>query len=242
MTTVPTDDTRRRYFLAACCTLAPAALLAAFVAGPSMAFIDAGATLADVAARPTASVVQAVLLLVSSALFVPVLTAGVHLLRGRGRIVGTIGAALFLAGICGHLMLVTGRLVLVQLSGNGLDAAQRLDVARGMGSGVFGVITVLEMCFDAGLVLLFVGLWRAGAASTPVLLVVLGVAVAAGVLGSNRTAFLIAGTGGLVAGAYLTARMLRTDDRTWRKGVVVPLTARPGEPVPAYPKKTSTSW
>ena len=233
MTTVPNDDTLRRHVLAACCTAAPALLLAAFVAGPSMAFLDAHATLADVAARPTASVVQAVLLLVSSAVFVPVLTAGVHLLRNRGRVVGLVGAAFFLAGICGHLMLVAARLVLVELTNSGLSSGTPLAVTRHVGDGVFGWITPLELCFDAGLVLLFVGLWRAGAASTPILGVVLGVAVAAGILGSNRTAFLVAGTGGLIAGAYLTARMLRTDDRTWRRGTVAPLTARPGEPAVA---------
>jgi hypothetical protein len=233
MTSPTSDDTRRRGFLAACCALAPATLLAAFVAGPSMAFIDAHDVLADVAAGPTASTVQAVLLLVSSALFVPVLTAGVHLLRGRGRVVGAIGAAAFLAGICGHLMLVTARLVLVQLSASTLDAAQRLDVVRGLGTGVFGVITALELCFDAGLVLLFVGLWRAGAVATPILLVVVGVAVAAGVLGTNRISFLVAGAGGLVAGAYLAARMARTDDRTWRAGSVAPLREPAAAAVPA---------
>jgi len=233
MTSPTSDDTRRRRFLAVCCTLAPATLLAAFVAGPSMAFIDARDVLADVTARPTASTVQAVLLLVSSALFVPVLTAGVHLLRGRGRAVGTIGAAAFLAGICGHLMLVTGRLVLVELSGSTLDEPQRLDVARGLGSGVFGVITVLELCFDVGLVLLFVGLWRAGAVAAPILLVVVLVAVAAGVLGTNRISFLVAGAGGLVAGAYLSARMARTDDRTWRAGSVAPLRERAASAIAA---------
>ena len=241
MTTVPTDDARRRVFLAASCTIAPALLLAAFVAGPSMAWIDARAALADVAARPTASVVQAGLLLVSSALFVPVLTAGVHLLRTRGRVVGLVGAAAFLAGICGHLMLVAARLVLVQLAGSGLGAGSLLQVTRHVGDGVFGVITVLELCFDAGLVLLFIGLWRAGAVSAPILLVIVGVAVAAGVLGSNRTAFLLAGTGGLVAGAYLTMRLLRTDDAAWRAGQVAAVRTRIPTQAPVQPKKTSTS-
>ena len=238
MTAPTTEDTRRRRFLAACCTLAPATLLAAFAAGPSMAFIDARETLSDVAARPTASIVQAVLLLVSSALFVPVLTAGVHLLRGPGRVVGTIGAAAFLAGICGHLMLVTGRLVLVSLSGSSLGQAQQLDVTRALGTGVFGLITVLELCFDIGLVLLFVGLWRAGAVGLPILAVIVGVAVAAGVLGTNRISFLVAGAGGLAAGTYLAVRMARSDDASWRAGSVAPLR----EPTaPAQPKKTSTS-
>ena len=239
MTAHTPDDTRRRVFQAACCTLAPAALLAAFLAGPSMAFIDAHETLADVTARPTASTVQAILLLVSSALFVPVLVAGVHLLRGRGRLVGLIGAAFFLAGICGHLMLVTARLALVSLSGSGLDQAQQLDVTRAFGSGVFGSITVLEVCFDIGLVLLFVGLWRAGAVSAPILGVIVAVAVAAGVLGTNQLAFVIAGTGGLVAGGYLTARMARTDDATWRAGSVAPL--REPAVTGAQPKNTSAS-
>jgi hypothetical protein len=206
-----------------------------------MAFIDARATLADIAARPTASVVQALLLLVSSALFVPVLTAGVHLLRTRGRVVGLVGAAAFLAGICGHLMLVAARLVLVRLTDSGLESSQLLGVTRHVGNGVFGYITPLELCFDIGLVLLFVGLWRAGAASTPILLAIIGVAVAAGVLGTNRTAFLVAGTGGLVAGAYLTVRMLRTDDEMWRDGAVAPIAPRPGDRSPDQPKNTSIS-
>jgi hypothetical protein len=239
MTPLPPADPWRRRFPAACCTLAPATLLAAFVAGPSMAFIDARATLRDVTAAPTASTIQAALLLVSSALFVPVLTAGVHLLPGRGRVVGRIGAAAFLAGICGHLMLVTARLVLVRLSVSGLDPAQQLGLTRSLLAPVFGPITVLELCFDAGLVLLFVGLWRAGAVSAPILGVIVGVAVAAGVLGTDRAAFLIAGTGGLVAGAYLSARMIRTDDGTWRAGSVAPL-REPDCPDP-QPKKTSTS-
>jgi hypothetical protein len=90
-------------------------------------------------------------------------------------------------------------------------------------------------------VLLFIGLWRAGTVSAPILLVVVGVAVAAGVLGSDRTAFLVAGTGGLVAGAYLTVRILRTDDATWRAGEVATLRPRISVEPPAQPKKTSTS-
>jgi hypothetical protein len=206
-----------------------------------MAFIDARETLADVAAGPTTSTVQAMLLLVSSALFVPVLIAGVHLLRARGRLVGLIGAAFFLAGICGHLMLVAARLALVSLSGSGLAHGQQLDVTRAFGSGLFGIITVLEFCFDIGLVLLFIGLWRAGAVAAPILAVILGVAVAAGILGTNQLAFVIAGAGGLVAGAYLTVRMARTDDATWRGGSVAPLRERPAPAGSYVPKKTSTS-
>ena len=50
----------------------------------------------------------------------------------------------------------------------------------------------------------------------------------------------MAGTGGLVAGAYLTTRMLRTDDATWRAGEVAALRTRTAEAT-GQPKKTSAS-
>jgi hypothetical protein len=226
------DTSRRRLVVAASCFAAPAALLAAFLVGPSMAYDDPAANLADAAAQRGASVLQAMLLLVSSALFVPVLVGTLNLLRRQGRAVGAIGGVLFLAGICGHLMLVTARLVLVQMTGAGTNSTAMVDLAHRLDHGVFAVVTPLELCFDAGLVLLFVALRLADAVPTWVLGVIVAVAVAAGVLGSTRLAFVLAGAGGLVAGSYVGARIGRTDDDTWAHGS---LSAASGEPSLAEP-------
>lgn len=230
------DVTRRRLVVAASCVLAPASLLAAFLIGPSMAYDNPTTSLADVAADRVASLSQAVVLLISSALFVPVLVGAVHLLRRRGRTVGTIGAMAFLAGICGHLMLVAARLVLVQMTGGGANHAAMIDLAHRLGHGVFSIITPLELCFDAGLVLLFIGLRRATVVPTWVLGIIIAVAVAAGVLGSTKIAFVVAGTGGLVAGGYVAARIVRTDNIDWEAGSVTATTTEshaPHELVPA---------
>jgi len=212
------DTAQRRLLIAASCVLAPAALLAAFLVGPSMAYDNPAATLTDVAAGRATSVAQAMLLLISSALFVPVLIGALNLLRRRGRTVGTLGAIAFLAGICGHLVLVGARLVLVQMAAPGTDRTAMLDLAHRLGHGVFTVITPLELCFDAGLVLMFIGLRRAGAVPTWVLSIIIAVAVAAGVLGSTKAAFVIAGVGGLIAGAYVGVRIARADNAAWTHG------------------------
>ena len=224
----PDDTAQRRLLIAASCVLAPAALLAAFLVGPSMAYDDATASLNDVAAGRAASVGQAMLLLISSALFVPVLIGALNLLRRRGRTVGTIGAIAFLAGICGHLMLVGARLVLVQMAAPGANRTAMVDLAQRLGHGVFTVITPLELCFDIGLVLMFIGLRRAAAVPTWVVAVIIAVAVAAGVLGSTKTAFVIAGMGGLIAGTYVGIRIARADNAAWRLGY---LTGEPTEQV-----------
>jgi hypothetical protein len=223
----PRDTDRRRIVVAASCLVAPATLLAAFLVGPSMAYLDPATTLREAASQRGGSVVQAILLLVSSAFFVPVLVGAMNLLRGRGRTLGALGAVAFLAGICGHLMLVAARMVLVQMAAPGSDAGAMEGLARRLDHGVFAVITPLEMCFDVGLVLLFIALRRAAAVPTWLLAVIIGVAVAAGVLGSDKTAFVIAGTGGLVAGPYLGARIGRADSDAWERGrlTTVPSTA-----------------
>lgn len=212
------DATARRFVIAASCLLAPGSLLVAFLIGPSMAFDDATVSLANVASHRGSSVTQAILLLLSSALFVPVLGGALNLLRGRGRTLGTLGAVAFLAGICGHLMLVAARLVLVQMSRAGSEHAAMNNLAHRLGHGVFSLITALELCFDAGLVLLFIGLRRAAAVPTWTLSVIIAVAIAAGVLGNSKSAFVIAGTGGLIAGAYVGLRISRTDNATWSEG------------------------
>jgi hypothetical protein len=222
----PGDTAQRRLLIAASCVLAPAALLAAFLIGPSMAYDDAATSLTDVAAGRATSVAQAMLLLISSALFVPVLIGAVNLLRRRGRTVGTLGAIAFLAGICGHLMLVGTRLVLVQMAAPGANRTAMVDLAHRLGRGVFTVITPLELCFDIGLVLMFIGLRRASAVPTWVLAVIVAVAVAAGVLGSTKAAFVIAGIGGLIAGTYVGVRIARADHAAWSLGY---LTREPTE-------------
>jgi len=220
-TTQPLPDVaRRRRAIAASCAAAPAALLAAFLTGPSMAFTNAASSLADVAHHRTACIAQAALMLLSSALFVPVLVGALHLLRDRGRTVGSVGAIAFLAGICGHVMLVAARLVLVQMTTHDADHATMLALAERMSSGVFGVITPLEFCFDAGLVLIFIALRRATVIPNWILAVVIGVAVAAGVLGSTKAAFIAAGTGGLIAGAYVAHLIATSDDVAWSRGKV----------------------
>jgi hypothetical protein len=214
------DIARRRRVIAASCAAAPAALLAAFLTGPSMAYANAASSLTDVAHHRTACIAQAALMLLSSALFVPVLVGALHLLRGRGRTVGSIGAVAFLAGICGHLMLVAARLVLVQMTTHDADHATMLALAKRLSGGVFGIITPLEFCFDAGLVLIFIALYRAAVISTWILAVIIGVAIAAGVLGSTKVAFIAAGTGGLIAGAYVAHLIATSDDDAWSRGTV----------------------
>jgi hypothetical protein len=52
------------------------------------------------------------------------------------------------------------------------------------------------------------------------------VAVAAGVLGSTKAAFVIAGIGGLIAGTYVGVRIARADHAAWSLGY---LTREPTE-------------
>lgn len=219
--TLDTPDTAlRRLTVAAACFIAPTTLLLAFVIGPSMSYDKPKTSLGDVTTHRGATVAQAVLLLISSALFIPVLVGALNLLRRRGRTVGIIGAIAFLAGICGHLMLVAARLTLIEMSRAGATTPAITVLAHRLTDGPFAVITPLEFAFDIGLVLLFIGLRRAGAVPTWVLAVIIAVAITAGVLGSTKPAFVIAGTGGLIAGAYVGNRIGRTDNPAWTLGLL----------------------
>jgi hypothetical protein len=100
----------------------------------------------------------------------------------------------------------------------GSNRTAMVDLAHRLGHGVFTVITPLELCFDAGPVLPFIGLRRAAAVPTWVLAVIIAVAVAAGVLGSAKAAFVIAGIGGLIAGTHVGVRIARADNAAWMLG------------------------
>jgi hypothetical protein len=123
-------------------------------------------------------------------------------------------------------MLVTARLALVQMAGTSIDQNAMINLAHRFDHGLFSVITPLELCFDAGLVLLFIGLRLAAAVPDWVLGTIISVAIAAGVLGSSKLAFTVAGAGGLIAGAYVAARIARTDNSTWAAGSLT--AAHPG--------------
>jgi hypothetical protein len=140
---------------------APLVFLVFWVALPDLPD-DPTAMLAAIAANGGRTMVAALLLMLSSVLFLPALVGLIHLLRDRGIVLGHLGGGLALLGALGHIAVATHFLVFVQMATDVADQAQMVALMnRIQGDPAWLPITLTLAGFDIGLLLLGIGLWRA---------------------------------------------------------------------------------
>jgi hypothetical protein len=91
------------------------------------------------------------------------LLAVAHLLRGRAPILSNLGGGLSVLGAFGHTVHAGGVLVLVSMAQGGVGAESAATVLDDYQSGPAGLFSAIGLLGSVvGLVLLTVGLWRAG--------------------------------------------------------------------------------
>jgi hypothetical protein len=140
---------------------APLVLLVSLGALPDLPE-DPTAMLAAIAANRERTMVAALLLMLSSVLFLPAFVGLIHLLRDRGVVLGHLGGGLALLGALGHIDLATHWLVYVQMTTGGADQAQMAAlINRIQGDPALSPIMLTYAGIDIGLLLLGIGLWRA---------------------------------------------------------------------------------
>jgi hypothetical protein len=99
---------------------APLVLLVVWVALPDLPD-DPTAMFAAIAANRKCT--MALLLILSSVLFLPAVIGLIHLLRDRGVVLGHLGGGLALLGALGHIARATHILVFVHKAADGADQA-----------------------------------------------------------------------------------------------------------------------
>jgi hypothetical protein len=140
---------------------APLVYLVAIVALPDLPD-DPTAMLAAIAANRERTVVAALLLMLSSVLFLPAFVGLIHLLRDRGVVLGHLGGGLALLGALGHIAVATHWLVYVQMTMGGADQTQMVALMNRIeGDPAWLPITPTLAGIDIGFLLLGIGLWRA---------------------------------------------------------------------------------
>ncbi len=85
---------------------------------------DPTAMLAAIAANRERTMVTALLLMLSSVLFLPAVIGWIHLLRDRGVVLGHLGGGLALLGALSHIARATHILVFVHMAAGEADQAQ----------------------------------------------------------------------------------------------------------------------
>ena len=220
----------RRTLAGLCLIAAPLAILASEVSlhlvTPKNP-LDTGQQLAIIAENPGTWQLAILLGLLAAILFVPAILGMVHLLRGRGVVLGHIGGGLALIGVLG----LAGHQALLSAFGEiakagtalGLDQGLMVKVTERMEDSVIGAIIVLLMWLLGlffGLILLSIGLYRARfvpiwVVACPILALVSAfLPFTSDVPKLISVGFLIAGLGAI------GLKVLALSDQEWEKGYV----------------------
>ncbi|MBA2715278.1 MAG: hypothetical protein H0U55_17230 [Rubrobacteraceae bacterium] len=164
-------DNFRRTLAGLCLIAAPLAMLASEVSlhltTPDNP-LDTGQQLTIIAENPGIWQLAVLLSLLAAILFVPAVLGMIHLLRGRGVVLGHIGGGLALIGALG----LAGHAALLSAFGEiskagtalGLDPGLMVKITERMEESIIGAIIVLLMWLLGlffGLILLSIGLYRA---------------------------------------------------------------------------------
>jgi len=154
--------TVRRRLAAASLVLAPVLMIAGLVAAPWEGEAGSAGYIAAVAAEPTRAQLSALLLHFGFLLLVPCVWALAHLLRSRAVVLGNVGLLVGTLGAIGNSGVVLNDYADVMLVET-LPQAQAVELYdHGQGLWGFGVSALTGFPLLAvGLLLLFVGLWRA---------------------------------------------------------------------------------
>lgn len=224
-------------------TVAGVALIGAPLAGLLSCLSDSnegvgeqGATLyATVAAHRSGILATGLVFMLSAVLTVPAALAFAHLLRGRGSVLGHLGAASLMLGAFGHFGYGLWQVLIAQAAGAG-DPAPVVAFADRTAGVSQAVLLPLMILVDVGILLLSAGLLRARAvpAWAP-WLTIAAVAVDFGVQFTPVTAtWPVTGLWGLltVVFGYYGLRVLAMPVSRWAGSVPAPVDAQ-RVPVPA---------
>lgn len=153
-------DNFRRTLAGLCLIAAPVAGLVATVVAPPAA-LDIGERLTIVAEHSTRFLVANLLAVLLQVLLVPALLGLLHLLKGRGVVLGHIGGGLALAGVFGYMGILATEFVLLEMAEG--DRQEMVALAERVYGSVGFAIFLLMFLFGLllGLIVLSVALWRA---------------------------------------------------------------------------------
>jgi hypothetical protein len=160
--TVSATDTFRRRATGLCLigfpithVMANVVLALSVTSGPSP---EQQLTQAETAAAPLLA--AKLLLLLSTALFLPAVFGLLHVLRRRGAALGHVGAGFGVLGALGHMALVFHTLILLSMPGG--DGAEMRALLDRIDQGpAFKVVFPLLLSFGLAVLLLGIAAWRA---------------------------------------------------------------------------------
>jgi Domain of unknown function (DUF4386) len=194
---------------------------------------DPAAQLAFMAQHHDAMLLSGLLFLLFPIPFIPAILGLMHLLRERGVVLGHIGGAFALLGVLASAAAGAVRLVPLAMTGPGLDqTAMAALFGQMLRDPMFAPIFLLTMGFHLGLILLGLGVWRAGIqprwAGPCIVLALVGYLVLSTVIGEGALPV------GVLAGVLLTVgmgalgwRLLTASDAFWEQLERPPVAAQP---------------
>jgi len=200
---------------------APLVFLVFWVALPDLPD-DPTAMLAAIAANRERTMVAALLLMLSSVLFLPAFVGLIHLLRDRGVVLGHLGGGLALLGALGHIARATYFLVFVHMATGGADQAQMVALMnRIQGDPALVPIMLTLGGFDIGLLLLGIGLWRARVvprwAAAGIVLAIVLVIIGVVIIDGGPIILLVVFAGLAISLGAIGWTVLRMSDGDWER-------------------------
>jgi hypothetical protein len=197
-----------------------------------------GADLYTIAAAHHAAIMTAaVIFLLSAILTVPVIAGLLHLLPGRGAVMGYIGGAFALVGAFGHMGYGIWQMMLARIPEDSDRAAMIAYLDRS--SVVTDALLPMLLAIVVGIVLVTFALYRARFAPLWVPLVVLAAVIAeigldSTAAGESKWLPVVIWAAALIAFGYLGARVLAMSDDEWTH-------PRDIEEAPAYRAQQATT-
>lgn len=210
MFTISNPASLRRTLTALCCFAAPLVLLVALLIHPG----QAQGLLDTIAAHPERTQAASLLIIASSVLFVPAVLGALHLVRGRGGVLGHLGVALVVTGVIGHAVFAGFQIVLAGALASGVDRGQLSAMTEGAPNVGFLVVMAMFMLgFFPGVVLLAVALWRGRSVPPWAPLFLLAFVVSDFVPFGGAWAEAVGPVLGIVGFGMVGVSLLRTTDR-----------------------------
>lgn len=214
----------RRTLAGLCLIAAPAAGLAATVVAPPAA-LDIGERLTIVAEHSSRFLASNLLAVLMQIFLVPALLGLLHLLKGRGVVLGHIGGGLALAGVFGYMGVLATEFVLLEMAEGGrremIALAER--VYGSVGFGIFLLMFLFGLLL--GLIILAVALWRARVVPVWAAACIVLASVLDFVASTSSVAVVLAWILLLIGLGWTGLKVLGMSDEDWAQGRV-PDTAR----------------
>jgi len=213
-----TDANNFRRTLAGLCLIAaPVAGLAATVVAPPAA-LDIGERLTIVAEHSTRFLAANLLAVLLQILLVPALLGLLHLLKGRGVVLGHIGGGLALAGVFGYMGVLATEFVVLQMAQG--DRREMISLAERVYGSVGFAVFLMMFLFGLllGLIVLSVALWRARIAPIWAAACIALASVLDLVASTSTVAVVLAWILLLAGLGWIGSKVLSMSDEDWAQG------------------------